>query len=82
MNYTVVINCAVWGGSLAYYFLDARKWFTGPKMTVEGEEDLTEEQRVAIREGREIEGVRTSVSGGSRDEEGVPAGKMDTDVKS
>lgn len=26
MNYTVVINCAVWGGSLLYYFVDARKW--------------------------------------------------------
>lgn len=26
MNYTVVINCAVWGGSLLYYFIDARKW--------------------------------------------------------
>ena len=29
MNYTVVINCAVWGGALVYYFVDARKWFTG-----------------------------------------------------
>lgn len=27
MNYTVVINCAVWGGALLYYFLDARKWY-------------------------------------------------------
>jgi amino acid transporter len=35
MNYTVVINCFVWGGALGYYFLDARKWFTGPKITVE-----------------------------------------------
>jgi amino acid transporter len=26
MNYTVVINSAVWGGSLLYYFIDARKW--------------------------------------------------------
>lgn len=26
MNYTVVINCAVWGGALLYYFVDARKW--------------------------------------------------------
>ncbi|KUJ21531.1 amino acid transporter [Mollisia scopiformis] len=33
MNYTVVINMAVWGGALAYYFIDARKWFTGPKIT-------------------------------------------------
>ena len=26
MNYTVVINGAIWGGALAYYFIDARKW--------------------------------------------------------
>lgn len=58
MNYTVVVNCAVWGGSLLYYYIDARKWFTGPKMTLEGEQDLTEEQRAAIREeGLQIEGV-------------------------
>ena len=49
MNYTVVINGAVWGGALAYYYLHARKWFTGPKITV-ADEDLTEEQQVAIRE--------------------------------
>ncbi|TVY75820.1 GABA-specific permease [Lachnellula suecica] len=35
MNYTVVINMAVWGGALAYYFIDARKWFTGPKITID-----------------------------------------------
>lgn len=29
MNYTVVINSAVWGGALLYYYIDARKWFTG-----------------------------------------------------
>ena len=27
MNYTVVINSAVWLGALAYYYIDARKWF-------------------------------------------------------
>lgn len=26
MNYTIVINSAVWGGALLYYFIDARKW--------------------------------------------------------
>ena len=46
MNYTVVINCAVWFGALVYYFIDARKWFTGPKITVEaGDPEL-----VVIRE--------------------------------
>lgn len=29
MNYTVVINSAVWGGALLYYYIDARKWFVG-----------------------------------------------------
>lgn len=32
---TVVVNMAVWGGCTVYYFVDARKWFTGPKTTVE-----------------------------------------------
>ncbi|KAF2740777.1 gaba permease [Polyplosphaeria fusca] len=60
MNYTVVINCAVWGGSLLYYFVDARKWFTGPRTTLEGlPDDLTEEQQVALREGvQELDGEK------------------------
>lgn len=41
MNYTVVINVAVWGGCTLYYFLDARKWFTGPKTTVDEVEEIT-----------------------------------------
>ena len=57
MNYTVVINGAVWGGALAYYFIDARKWFTGPKITVDTN-DLTEAQQRAIAEdGLEVEGL-------------------------
>ena len=57
MNYTIVINSAVWFGALAYYYLDARKWFTGPKITVEVD-DLTEAQRAAIKEdGLEVEGL-------------------------
>jgi len=44
MNYTVVINSAVWLGALAYYYIDARKWFTGPKITVDMD-DMTEEQK-------------------------------------
>ncbi len=49
MNYTVVINCAVWIGALAYYFIDAHKWFTGPKITID-DDDLNEEQKKAIRD--------------------------------
>jgi len=52
MNYTVVINSAVWGGALLYYFIDARKWFTGPKMTIDVS-GMTEEQQVVL----EAEGV-------------------------
>lgn len=57
MNYTIVINSAVWFGALAYYYIDARKWFTGPKITVVAD-DLTEEQQRAIKEdGLEVEGL-------------------------
>lgn len=35
MNYCCLINGAVWIGSMVYYFVDARKWFTGPKSTLE-----------------------------------------------
>lgn len=55
MNYTVVVNMAVWGGCTIYYFVDARKWFTGPKTTVEEVEEvigepLTTEQRNGLVE--------------------------------
>ncbi|EYE90503.1 putative GABA permease (Uga4) [Aspergillus ruber CBS 135680] len=35
MNYTIVLNGFVWVASATYYILFARKWYTGPKMTVE-----------------------------------------------
>ncbi|KAA8650229.1 hypothetical protein EYZ11_004441 [Aspergillus tanneri] len=38
MNYTIVINGFVWIASMGYYFLSARKWYTGPKMTVDSDE--------------------------------------------
>lgn len=67
MNYTVVINSAVWFGALAYYYVDARKWFTGPKITIDTD-SLTEAQHKAIVEdGLEVRGledvVRPKVSG-------------------
>ena len=77
MNYTVVINSAVWFGALAYYYIDARKWFTGPKITIELGE-LTEEQEVAIREeGLDVkgeEGLRPTASESGNGEEGVKNG--------
>ncbi|KAI9701264.1 MAG: GABA-specific high-affinity permease [Candelina mexicana] len=54
MNYTAVIGSAVWGGALAYYFLDAYKWFTGPKITL-NLDDLSEGQEKALAdEGLEV----------------------------
>lgn len=46
MNYCVVVNVAVWGGASLYYFLDARKWFTGPGEALLGEvmEEEAEEE--------------------------------------
>ncbi|CAG8943003.1 unnamed protein product [Penicillium salamii] len=35
MNYTVVINGFVWVGCMGYYFLFARRWYTGPQMTID-----------------------------------------------
>jgi amino acid transporter len=59
MNYTVVINMAVWGGAMMYYFVDARKWFTGPKITIDAEA-LTDEQQAALA----AEGLDLGVSEG------------------
>ncbi|KAH8771349.1 gaba permease [Hyaloscypha sp. PMI_1271] len=64
MNYTVVINMAVWGGAVLYYFVDARKWFTGPRITI-GVEGLTGEQQAALTaEGLDLGAVEGIVPGG------------------
>jgi hypothetical protein len=64
-----VINSAVWGGALTYYYVDARKWFTGPKVTLDLDE-LTEEQEEALREeGLDVSGIdekRQSIGGGEK----------------
>lgn len=57
MNYTVVINCPVWGGALLYYFLDARKWFKGPKITLNVEKLTEEQEQALVDEGLEIQGI-------------------------
>lgn len=54
MNYTCVINGAVWFGALGYYFVDARKWFEGPKQT--------------FQEGMVLEGVVVEVVDGEKGE--------------
>jgi len=70
MNYTVVINSAIWGGALAYYYIDAWKWFTGPKITIDTA-DLTEAQQKAIVEdGLDIKGLESFTGKVSADESG------------
>lgn len=39
MNYTVVINGALWLGALLYYYVHARKTFKGPQTTVSPEDE-------------------------------------------
>lgn len=42
MNYTIVVIVAVWGGASVYFLLSARKWFRGPKTTLEGVNSLAQ----------------------------------------
>lgn len=80
MNYTVVINMAVWGGALAYYFIDARKWFTGPKITVDVQGMTLEQQEVLANEGLDLgagEGVIPHTKGekvGEKNDSGPESG--------
>lgn len=57
MNYTCVINSAVWGGAVLYYAIDARKWFKGPVVTVDVNQ-LSAEQEEVLRnqQGLQLEG--------------------------
>lgn len=52
---------------MLYYYIDARKWFQGPKITVDLDQ-LTEEQEEALRdEGLQVEGLEgQGVVGGRR----------------
>ncbi|KAJ6258871.1 hypothetical protein Dda_5766 [Drechslerella dactyloides] len=70
MNYTIVINTAVWGGSLAYYYIDARKWFTGPKITIDATQ-LSDDQERKMAESGVVEIKRDSTSNGYVDEKKV-----------
>lgn len=55
MNYTVVINGALWLGALLYYFIHAGKTFKGPQTTVspedEGKQLEAEAEGEAVAEG-------------------------------
>lgn len=72
MNYTVVVNAAVWGGCTVYYFVDARKWFTGPKSTVEEEAEAINGREVAAERGGD--GLAVVDGKGTETEGSVPEG--------
>lgn len=55
MNYTCVINPAIWIGCLIYYFVDGRKWFKGPKHTVEILESEVADGTIAPLPGKELD---------------------------
>lgn len=73
MNYTIVINMAVWGGCTLYYFVEARKWFTGPKTTVEEVEQIT--GHVVQGDKREglVDETKTETEGSGGEPESKPA---------
>ncbi|OAA55261.1 gaba permease [Niveomyces insectorum RCEF 264] len=73
MNYTVVINMAVWGGATIYYFVDARKWFTGPVSTLDDQEGVV----VEGRSGGAVE-LPSGSGSGSGAEEGAGSEKEKT----
>ena len=83
MNYTIVINGAVWFGSMLYYALNARKWFKGPKITL-NLDDLSESQEKALAdEGldiQEIDAARRSLSVGGAAMSKVVQTKNERDV--
>jgi len=55
MNYTIVINGFVWAGCMTYYFLFARRWFTGPRMTVDNSSSTNSDNEISrsVAFGRE-----------------------------
>ncbi|KAJ5910569.1 hypothetical protein N7504_005212 [Penicillium tannophilum] len=48
MNYTIVINGFVWIGCMIYYFIFARHWYTGPKMTVDEGRSIDSDNTVPV----------------------------------
>ncbi|KAK6332888.1 GABA-specific high-affinity permease [Orbilia brochopaga] len=70
MNYTIVVSSAVWGGALAYYFIDARKWFTGPKITIDATQ-LTEEQEDKMARNGVVDVKHINVNSPGKDEKSV-----------
>ncbi|KAI9924415.1 GABA-specific high-affinity permease [Aspergillus wentii] len=55
MNYTVVINGALWLGALLYYVLYARKFYNGPKTTT-GESTSSSPSETYLHGGKDVPG--------------------------
>jgi len=77
MNYTVVINMAIWGGAMLYYYIDARKWFKGPKITLDVETLTEDQQRALADEGLEIEGLHEALVEGQHKDVGAGEGSKE-----
>ncbi|KAL4909464.1 hypothetical protein BDW74DRAFT_187572 [Aspergillus multicolor] len=58
MNYTVVINGALWGGALLYYLLYARKTYKGPQMTVNASSPPSSAPSETNFEGKDLRSER------------------------
>lgn len=67
MNYTVVVNMAVWGGCTIYYLVDARKWFTGPKITVAEASEIVGQEVTAENKGVVGNGKAAEADGSGAD---------------
>lgn len=48
---------------MLYYYVDARKWFKGPKITLDLDGLTTEQQEALREEGLEIEGLAPEIEG-------------------
>lgn len=48
MNYTVVINGFVWIGCMLYYFLFARHWYVGPRITVDETRSMDSDNIISV----------------------------------
>jgi len=76
MNYTCVINSAVWGGALLYYYIDERKKKRKPQITIDLSQ-LTEEQEQALKEeGVNVEGTSGIAVMGGKSVEGEGGTKV------
>ncbi|KAJ5667789.1 uncharacterized protein N7477_006359 [Penicillium maclennaniae] len=60
MNYTIVINGFVWLGCMSYYFLFARRWYTGPCVTVDEPSSASSKHGIFTTENSR---EKTTVSG-------------------